>query len=71
MIALMARGNSGLGHAQPLADHRLHNVLTHVHQSRPQRPGQTQDRRTLLDPLLAQPGEQPVELVISGPWRTP
>ena len=24
-----------------------------------------------LDPLLAQPGEQPVELIISGPWYTP
>ncbi|ALC98338.1 hypothetical protein AM609_00520 [Actinomyces sp. oral taxon 414] len=32
--------------------------------SRPQRPGQTQDRRTHLDFLLAQPGEQVVELII-------
>ena len=63
--------NSGLRHAQDLSDHRLHDVLTHVHQSRPQRPGQAQDRRITLDPLLAQPGEQPVELIISGPWYTP
>ena len=56
--------NSGLRHAQDLSDHRLHDVLTQVHQSRPQRPGQAQDRRITLDPLLAQPGEQPVELVI-------
>ena len=56
--------NSGLRHAQDLSDHRLHDVLTQVHQSRPQRPGQAQDRRIPLDPLLAQPGEQPVELVI-------
>ena len=63
--------NSGLRHAQDLSDHRLHDVLTQVHQSRPQRPGQAQDRRITLDPLLAQPGEQPVELIISGPWYTP
>ena len=63
--------NSGLRHAQDLSDHRLHDVLTHVHQSRPQRPGQAQDRRITLDPLLAQPGEQPIELIISGPWYTP
>ena len=63
--------NSGLRHAQDLSDHRLHDVLTQVHQSRPQRPGQARDRRAPLDPLLAQPGEQPVELVISGPWCTP
>ena len=56
--------NSGLRHAQDLSDHRLHDVLTQVHRSRPQRPGQAQDRRIPLDPLLAQPGEQPVELVI-------
>ena len=61
----------GLRHAQDLSDHRLHNVLTHVHRSRPQRPGQAQDRRITLDSLLAQPGEQLVELVISGPWYTP
>ena len=63
--------NSGLRHAQDLSDHRLHNVLTQVHQSRPQRPGQAQDRRITLNTLLAQPGEQPVELIISGPWYTP
>ena len=63
--------NSGLRHAQELSDHRLHNVLTQVHQSRGERPGQAQDRRTPLDTLLAQPGEQPVELVISGLWHTP
>ena len=63
--------NSGLRHARDLSDHRLHDVLTQVHQSRPQRPGQAQDRRIPLDPLLAQPGEQPVELIISGPWYTP
>ena len=56
--------NSGLRHARDLSDHRLHDVLTQVHRSRPQRPGQAQDRRITLDPLLAQPGEQPVELVI-------
>ena len=56
--------NSGLRHAQDLSDHRLHDVLTQVHQSRPQRPGQAQDRRIPLDPLLAQPGEQLVELII-------
>ena len=56
--------NSGLRHARDLSDHRLHDVLTQVHRSRPQRPGQAQDRRIPLDPLLAQPGEQPVELVI-------
>ena len=54
----------GLRHAQDLSDHRLHDVLTQVHQSRPQRPGQAQDRRIPLDPLLAQPGEQLVELII-------
>ena len=63
--------SSGPAHAQKLSDHRLHDVLTQVHQSRPQRPGQAQDRRIPLDPLLAQLGEQPVELVISGPWCTP
>ena len=63
--------NSGLRHARELSDHRLHDVLTHVHQSRGERPGQAQDRRIPLDPLLAQPGEQPVELIISGPWCTP
>ena len=63
--------NGGLRHARELSDHRLHDVLTQVHQSRPQRPGQAQDRRIPLDPLLAQPGEQPVELIISGPWCTP
>ena len=57
--------NSGLRHARELSDHRLHDVLTQVHQSRPQRPGQTQDRQITLDPLLAQPGEQLVELVVS------
>ena len=61
----------GLRHARELSDHRLHNVLTQVHRSRGERPGQAQDRRTPLDPLLAQPGEQPVELIISGPWCTP
>ena len=61
----------GLRHAQDLSDHRLHDVLTQVHQSRGERPGQAQDRRIPLDPLLAQPGEQPVELIISGPWYTP
>ena len=55
---------SGLRHARDLSDHRLHDVLTHVHQSRGERPGQAQDRRITLDPLLAQPGEQLVELVI-------
>ena len=54
----------GLRHAQDLSDHRLHDVLMQVHQSRPQRPGQVQDRRITLDTLLAQPGEQPVELII-------
>ena len=63
--------NSGLRHARELSDHRLHDVLAQVHQSRPQRPGQAQDRRITLNPLLAQPGEQPVELIISGPWYTP
>ena len=63
--------NSGLRHAQDLSDHRLHDVLTQVHRSRPQRPGQAQDRRITLDTLLSQPGEQPVELIISGPWYTP
>ena len=56
--------NSGLRHAQDLSDHRLHDVLAQVHQSRLQRPGQAQDRRISFDPLLAQPGEQLVELVI-------
>ena len=56
--------NSGLRHAQDLSDHRLHDVLTQVHQSRGERPGQAQDRRITLDTLLAQPGEQPVELII-------
>jgi len=56
--------NSGLRHPQELSDHRLHDVLTHVHQSRGERPGQAQDRRITLDPLLSQPGEQLVELVI-------
>ena len=56
--------NSGLRHAQDPSDHRLHDVLTHVHQSRGERPGQAQDRRITLDPLLSQPGEQPVELII-------
>ena len=54
----------GLRHAQDLSDHRLHDVLTQVHRSRSQRPGQAQDRRITLDTLLAQPGEQPVELII-------
>ena len=45
--------NSGLGRTQLLADHRLNNVMARIHQSRPQRPGQTRDRRTPLDPLLA------------------
>ena len=63
--------NSGLRHARELSDHLLHDVLTQVHQSRGERPGQAQDRRIPLNPLLAQPGEQPVELIISGPWYTP
>ena len=54
----------GLRHARELSDHRLHNVLTQVHQSRLQRPGQAQDRRITLDPLLSQPDEQLVELFI-------
>ena len=66
VIALMARGSNGPARAQPLADHRPHNaIMAHVHHSRPQRPGQTQDRRTPLDTLLSQPGEQLVELVVS------
>ena len=48
----------GLRHARDLSDRRLHDVLTQVHQSRPQRPGQAQDRRTPLNALLAQPDEQ-------------
>ena len=54
--------DSGLGHTQLLADHRLHNVVTHVDQRRPQRPPQPQARRIPLDTLLAQTDEQIREL---------
>ena len=54
--------DSGLGHIQLFADHRLHNVVTHVDQRRPQRPPQPQARRIPLDTLLAQTCEQIREL---------
>jgi len=60
-IALMARGSNGPAHAQPLADHRPHNaIMAHVHHSRPQRPGQTQNnlpgsRNTVVQRHLSGP----------------
>ena len=54
--------DSGLGHIQLFADHRLHNVVTHVDQRRLQGPPQPQARRIPLDTLLAQTCEQIREL---------
>ena len=54
--------DSGLGHIQLFADHRLHNVVTHVDQRRPQGVPQPQARRIPLDTLLAQTCEQIREL---------
>ena len=61
VIALMARGSNGPAHAQPLADHRPHNaIMAHVHHSRPQRPGHTQNnlpgsRNTVVQRHLSGP----------------
>ena len=54
--------DSGLGHAQLLADRRLYHIVTHVDQRRPQGVSQPQARRIPLDPLLAQTDEQIGEL---------
>ena len=45
--------DSGLGHTQLLADHRLHNVVTHVDQRRPQRPPQPHSADTPRHPPRA------------------
>jgi len=54
--------NSGLGHAQLLANHHLRNAVAHVDQHRLQGIPQPRARRIPLDPLLAQVDEQVGEL---------
>ena len=60
--------DSGLGHAQLLADRRLYHIVTHVDQRRPQGVPQPQARRIPLDALLAQADEQIGELGSGQPW---
>ena len=59
--------DSGLGHIQLFADHRLRNVVTHVDQRRLQGSPQPQARRIPLDTLLAQTCEQIRELADGQP----